>query len=156
MPTDLHNLMHICLSFCPWVPSISAQYLHYIHVVCIFVCILFTWLVFFLERESIECVGGGGRGRREKGGVGRTTNKGSSQILFISISLDALAVVFLQPLSQIRLRSKINLPQGDNVSSPLLQEEGLVDHWNLSELAEQKTEWLLRCSEGFVVLTVIW
>ena len=80
--------------------------------------------------------GDGGRGGR--GGSERTTDRGV--LTLISILLEPLAVTFPQPLQTpklmlsftflaqspqgIRIRSKINLSQGDNVSLPLLHEEG--------------------------------
>lgn len=82
--------------------------------------------------------GTGDRGRGGRGGGGRTTDRGV--LTLISILLEPLAVAFPQPLQTpklmlsftflaqspqgIRIRGKINLSQGDNVSLPLLHEEG--------------------------------
>ena len=86
--------------------------------------------------ERGEGRGDGGRGGR--GGGGRTTDRGV--LTLISILLEPLAVAFPKPLQTpklmlsftflaqspqgIRIRGKINLSQGDNVSLPLLHEEG--------------------------------
>lgn len=80
---------------------------------------------------------GEGTGEGEGEGEG-TTDRGV--LTLISILLEPLAVAFPQPLQTpklilsfiflaqspqgIRIRGKINLSQGDNVSLPLLHEEG--------------------------------